>query len=331
MAPCPDHRVDLVDEHDGAGKVLDLAHHRLEPLLEVAAIAGAGEQRAHVELEDGGVHQDVGHVAHDDAPCETFGDGRLAHARIAHEERVVLLPAAQHLNGALDLRPAPDQRIDAAGARLLVQVDAVDLERIGAALLLVGALDRRRVVVDAAHRARLGHAAALGDAVADIVDRIEAGHVLLLQEERGMALALGEDGDEHVGAGHLLAARRLHMGDGAVNHALEARRGLGVAMGVEHQARELVVDIASQLVAQEIEVHVAGAHHCRRVAVVDQRQEQMLQRRIFMAALVGILQSAPQSLLKTGRKRSHLGPTLSPSCTVTDARADGRSLSPALP
>ena len=91
------------------------------------------------------------HVAHDDAARQALGDGRLADAGIADEQRIVLLPAAQHLDGALDLRPAPDQRIDAAGPRLLVEVDAIGLERIGAALLLLAALDRRRVLVDAAH------------------------------------------------------------------------------------------------------------------------------------------------------------------------------------
>ena len=67
------------------------------------------------------------------------------------------------------------------------------------------------------------------------------------------------------------------MRHGAMDHALEARGRLGVAMSVEHQAGQLVVDIAGQLVAQKIEIDVAGAHHRRRVAVVDQGQEQMLQ------------------------------------------------------
>ena len=61
-----DHGVDLVDEQDRAGIVLDLLHHRLQALLEVAAIARAGEQRAHVEREDGGVLQHLGHLALDD-------------------------------------------------------------------------------------------------------------------------------------------------------------------------------------------------------------------------------------------------------------------------
>ena len=47
-----DHRVDLVDEQDRLGMGLDLLHHLLQALLEIAAIAGAGEQRAHVERED---------------------------------------------------------------------------------------------------------------------------------------------------------------------------------------------------------------------------------------------------------------------------------------
>ena len=58
-----DHGVDLVDEQDRARIVLDLLHHGLEPLLEVAAVARAGEQRAHVEREDGGVLQHLRHLA----------------------------------------------------------------------------------------------------------------------------------------------------------------------------------------------------------------------------------------------------------------------------
>ena len=47
-----DHGVDLVDEQDRVLVLLDLLHHLLQALLEIAAIARAGEQRAHVERED---------------------------------------------------------------------------------------------------------------------------------------------------------------------------------------------------------------------------------------------------------------------------------------
>jgi hypothetical protein len=52
--------VDLVDEHDGVRVRLDLLHDLLEALLEVAAVAGAGEQGAHVEGEDGRAPENSG-------------------------------------------------------------------------------------------------------------------------------------------------------------------------------------------------------------------------------------------------------------------------------
>ena len=98
------------------------------------------------------------HLAAHDLAREPFGDGRLADAGVADIERIVLGAAAQHLDRALDLLVAADQRIDAAVLRLLVEVDAIGFERVGAALLAVLALDGRRIVLHAAHAARLGHA-----------------------------------------------------------------------------------------------------------------------------------------------------------------------------
>ena len=129
-----DHRVDLVDEHDGVRVRLDLLDDLLQALLEIAAVAGAGEQRAHVEGEDGGVLEHLRHLALDDLAGEALGDGGLADAGIADQERVVLLPAAEDLDRALDLGLAADQRVDLAVLRLLVEVDAVGVERV--ALLL---------------------------------------------------------------------------------------------------------------------------------------------------------------------------------------------------
>ncbi len=50
-----DHRVDFVDEQDRAFDRLQLLDDRFEPFLEIAAIARAGDQRAHVEGIDGAV------------------------------------------------------------------------------------------------------------------------------------------------------------------------------------------------------------------------------------------------------------------------------------
>ena len=44
-----DERVDLVDEQHDVAAGLDLLEHLLEALLEVAAVAAAGDERAEVE------------------------------------------------------------------------------------------------------------------------------------------------------------------------------------------------------------------------------------------------------------------------------------------
>ena len=295
--------MDLVDEEDRAGEGLDLLDDLLEPLLEVAAIARAGEQRAHVEGEDGRPAQHAGHVALGDAASEALGDGRLADAGVADEQRVVLLAAAQHLDSAGDLDVPPDQGVDLALARLLVQVDAIGVERI--LLLLAALLGALRGLwrvalpfVGAARRLCFGHARPLGDAMRDVVDGIVARHVLLLQEIGGMALALGENRDEHVRAGHLLAAGRLHVDDRALDDALEAGRGLGILAAVGNEVLELGVDIFDEVAPQHVEVDVAGPHHGRGVLVLDEREEQMLERRVLMAPLVGGGQGAMEGLLE---------------------------------
>ena len=235
--------------------------------------------------------------------AKPFGDRRLADAGIADEQRVVLLAPAQHLDGAQHLGLAPDQRIDLALARLPVEVDAVGVEGVLARLPLL-ALDGL-VLVDAAHVARLGHAGALGDAVADVLHRIEAGHLLLLQEVGGVALALGEDGDEHVGAGHLLAAGGLHVHHGAMDDALEAGRRLCLGGVLGDERAQIVVEIAGDARAQRLQVDRAGAHDRGRIPIVEKRKQQVLERGVLVATLVGGFQCAMQrafQALREGRQ-----------------------------
>ena len=259
-----DHGVDFVDEQDGVRVRLQLLQHLLQPLLEVAAIAGAREQRAHVEREHGGGRQHFRHFAIDDALGKPFRDRGLADAGIADEQRIVLLAAAQHLDRAVDFGIAADDRIDLAVARLLVEVDAIGFERLALLLGVLVALGFG-LLIDAAHGSGFGDAGPLGDAVTDIVDRVVAGHVLLLQEISGMTLALGEDRDQHVGAGHLFAAGRLHMDHRALDHALETRGRLGVVGAVRDQVFEFGLKIVDEAGAQLVEVDAAGAHDGGRI------------------------------------------------------------------
>ena len=72
---------------------LQLGNDCLQPLLEVATIARASQQRAHVKREDGRLGQDLGHVALDDALGQALGNGGLTDTGIADIKRIVLGPA----------------------------------------------------------------------------------------------------------------------------------------------------------------------------------------------------------------------------------------------
>ena len=83
--------VQLVDEQDDLALAFGhLLEHGLEAILELAAVLGACHQGAEVEGHEPLVAHAHGHVAVDDAPRETFDDGRLADARLADEHRIVL-------------------------------------------------------------------------------------------------------------------------------------------------------------------------------------------------------------------------------------------------
>ena len=114
-----DDGVQLVDEQqDPALAGLDLLQHRLQPLLELAAVLGARDQRAHVEGEDRLVLQPLGHVAADDPLRQALDDRGLADPRVADQHGVVLRLARQDLDHPADLGVAADHRIELAAARL---------------------------------------------------------------------------------------------------------------------------------------------------------------------------------------------------------------------
>ena len=139
----------------GIGRFDERGDHRLEALLEIAAEARAGQQRARVEREHLGALQQIGHVV-------------VEQPRGEPSASAVLPTPASPTNTGLFFRRrqrisivrcsscgAADQRIELAGARARRQVHRVGAERIlrrrAAALAdagvgfvrLVGA-DRRR-------------------------------------------------------------------------------------------------------------------------------------------------------------------------------------------
>ena len=82
-----DRRVNLVDEEDRHRALRERVDDSLEALLEVAAEARAGEERAGVEREDFGALEQIRDVVSEETRREAFGQRRLADAGVADEDR----------------------------------------------------------------------------------------------------------------------------------------------------------------------------------------------------------------------------------------------------
>ena len=239
-----DDGVQLVDEEDDlAGGIGDLLEHRLEPLLELAAVLGAGEQRAEVERPDALALQRLRHVAVDDALGEALDDRGLADARVADQHRVVLRAARQHLDDAADLVVPADDRVELALLGERGQVAAELLERLVGALRVL-----RRDALAAAH----------------LLERAQ--HLLAREDVEGEQQVLGRDVV-------VLELARLLLG--AVEHLAECVRDLRLqVLGALHGGprREPLLRLCAQRVGRG-----AGALDDRaRQLLVEQREQQVL-------------------------------------------------------
>ena len=130
----PDERVQFVDEQDRVLRTADLVHHRLDPLLELAAVLRAGHHHGQVEHHDPPVGEQFGHVAIDHPLGEALDDRRLAHAGFAEEHGVVLRAAAEDLDRPLDLLLAADHRVELALLGEFGEIAAKAVERRSLAL-----------------------------------------------------------------------------------------------------------------------------------------------------------------------------------------------------
>src|SRR5262245_63653092 len=120
--PGPDQGVELVEEEHHVLRLPNLLHDRLEPLLELAAILGAGHEGAQVELEEPLLREDIGDLVPHDALGQALDDGGLPHPRLADQDGIVLGPSGEDLDHPLDLGFPADHGIELALAGELGQV-----------------------------------------------------------------------------------------------------------------------------------------------------------------------------------------------------------------
>jgi hypothetical protein len=189
--------VDLVDEQDDVAAGLDLLQHLLEALLEVAAVARAGDQGPEVEGVELLVVQGLGHAVGGDRLGKALDDGGLADTGLADQHRVVLGAAAEHLHDALGLALAPDDRVELLLACQLGEVPAelVEHERARRGLLAGAAGGGAGLLAAALGATRAGVAREQLDDL--LADPRQVG-AQLHQDLGGDALALADQPEQDV-------------------------------------------------------------------------------------------------------------------------------------
>ena len=275
-----DQCVQLVDEENDVLVLGDLVHHGLEPLLELAAVLGAGDDRRHVEREHAMVAQHVGAVAARDHDREAFDDGGLAHAGLADQDRVVLLAARQDLHDPLDFLLAADGRIELAFAGELGQVAAEMVER-GRLRLLLGA---RRLALGGRRRgaARLGLRHVAAEQPQRLRARLLQGDPGVVQHLRGDALLLAQQAEQQVLGADVGVVELAGFRHRQLEHLLGARRvrqvrpGDGAGFPLLDRLLDLLLDFL------EIDVEIGQDSSRDTFALADEAKEDVLGAHVFV-------------------------------------------------
>jgi len=168
---------------------------------------------------------------------------------------------------------------------------------------------------------RLAIVARLGQPVGNVIDDVEARHILQCQQIRGVRMLFAEDRHQHVGDGDLFLAARLHVEHGALQHALEAQRRLHLAVVVLLEPGRGLLDELGEFLAQAGRIGSAGAQDLAHFRRVDDGEQQVLDRHEFVACLPGRLESVVQADLEFAAQH---GFRPLPSCKGVDVGAAGR-------
>jgi len=116
-------------------------------------------------------------------------------------------------------------------------------------------------IISTTYRTHLVHIGSLRNAVADVIHRIIACHLLLLQEEGSVAFTLCKHSDQHIGTCHFFTPGRLHMNYSALNNTLKTCGWFGFFAVLNNQVGQFVVDVVFQLMLKGVDVHIACTHH----------------------------------------------------------------------
>ena len=285
----------LVDEDDHILTLRDLLHDGLEARLELAAVFRAGDERAQVERHHPLAGQNLGHFLGDDHLGQALDDGRLAHARLANENRVVLRAACKNLDDAFNFIAPADHRIKLVLLGKLGQIAAELIERRGLALVT---------------RAR-------GDRLAKQVDRLLA-RLLELDAEaaeylRRKTVLLADDAKQKMLGADIVMAHQPGLFDGIFKNFF--RLGGKRNISLDRPARALG-QISFQLQAQLLRIDAQFLKNRDRdaAAILQHAQQNMFGAQIFVPIIIRFLSSEDNDLTGALRETFKHSALLASSC-----------------
>ena len=279
-----DDGVHLVDKQDDVVGFGGLLNHVLEALLKLAAILGTRHEARQVERPDVLVHEVLGHVAGCNLLSQALDDGRLAHAGVAQNERVVLGAARKDLHHALDFLFATDHGVELTVARFLRKVGGELLKRIGATPLLL-----RGIRAAKERQARTGTPGTgagkrtllvlvLGGEFVDSLFDGGGRHTQAHEDVHGHAVALFDDADEQVLGRHIRLVVLACHAEGTLHHANDKRRKgelgrLGLLTGLGNRGLDLFESIHDVIVGDVERTQCLGGNA---LVLLGKREQQVL-------------------------------------------------------
>ena len=249
----------LVNDQDDVAQLADLLNEALHAAFKLAPELGARHQSGKVQQKDLLILQLIGHVAHGDALGQALGDGGLAHAGLADQAGVILLPPVQDLDHPLQLLLPADHIVQLALPGPLGQVNAIAVQKLPLGGL-GGFLGLRPA-------GRFGVAAAVISGIAAAEQTVEEGEggglAVVLDAvvplfHRHQALQAGHGGAEIAGETVQVIVTDAHFVDHVVN-------GLYVQFPGALETQALVLGLACFYFGNEYDRHVftAAGTHCR--------------------------------------------------------------------
>ncbi len=205
----------------------------------------------------------------------------LPDAGLAHEDRVVLAPPAQHLERASHLADAADHGVELAAPGALGQVGGVGGERVARRPLLLFVLAGRGRLASFAIRLA---GRSLAHAVRDVVQHVEARDAVRRQQLHGVRARLAQERRQHVADAGFVLARALHVDDGRLQHAAEGERLLRRPARVRRQPLHRLLQEIGELAPQPRHVHARGLEDLLALGVVRRREQQVLHRQVGVPA-----------------------------------------------